>query len=157
MVIIISSGHCSQSLECVSVSQNWHLTRHKQPIDNGHEINRLVKTCGNNWLVSIILVSKYIYFAQAGSLYHRLVEIKSYCTAMMRWVLYDDVIKWKHFPRYCPYVRGIHRPPMDSPHKGQWRRAWIVSLIYAWTNGWANNRNAGDFRRYRTHNDVNVI
>ena len=21
----------------------------------------------------------------------------------------DDVIKWKHFPRYWPFVRGIHR------------------------------------------------
>ena len=23
--------------------------------------------------------------------------------------LHDDVIKWKHFPRYWPFVRGIHR------------------------------------------------
>ena len=30
----------------------------------------------------------------------------------------DDVIKWKHFPRYWPFVRGIHRSPVDSPHKG---------------------------------------
>ena len=30
---------------------------------------------------------------------------------------YDDVIKWKHFPRYWPYVRGIHRSPVNSPHK----------------------------------------
>ena len=22
---------------------------------------------------------------------------------------YDDAIKWKHFPRYWPFVRGIHR------------------------------------------------
>ena len=22
---------------------------------------------------------------------------------------HDDVIKWKHFPRYLPFVRGIHR------------------------------------------------
>ena len=33
---------------------------------------------------------------------------------------HDDVIKWKHFPRYCPSVRGIHRSPVNSPHKGQW-------------------------------------
>ena len=32
-----------------------------------------------------------------------------------------DVIKWKHFPRYWPFVRGIHRSPLNSPHKGQWR------------------------------------
>ena len=23
--------------------------------------------------------------------------------------IHDDVIKWKHFPRYWPFVRGIHR------------------------------------------------
>ena len=35
----------------------------------------------------------------------------------------SDVMKWKHFPRYWPFVRGIHRSPVDSPHKGQWRGA----------------------------------
>ena len=50
------------------------------------------------------------------------------------WVLWrDDVIKWKHFPRYWPFVRGIHRSPVNSPHKGQWRGALIFSLICAWT------------------------
>ena len=29
---------------------------------------------------------------------------------------HDDVIKWKHFPRYWPFVRGIHRSPVDSKH-----------------------------------------
>ena len=28
---------------------------------------------------------------------------------------HDDVIKWKHFPRYWPFVRGIHRSPVNSP------------------------------------------
>ena len=36
-------------------------------------------------------------------------------------LFHDDVIKWKHFPRYWPFVRRIHRFPMNSPHKGQWR------------------------------------
>ena len=34
------------------------------------------------------------------------------------WFFFDDVIKWKHFPRYWPFVRGIHRSPVNSPHKG---------------------------------------
>ena len=34
---------------------------------------------------------------------------------------HDDDIKWKHFPRYWPFVRRIHRSPVNSPHKGQWR------------------------------------
>ena len=70
---------------------------------------------------------------------------------------HDDVIKWKHFPRYRPFVRGIHRSPVNSPHKGQWRGALMFSLIYVWINGWVNNREAGDQRRYRTHNDVIVM
>ena len=68
----------------------------------------------------------------------------------------DDVIKWKHFPRYWPFVRGIQRSPVNSPHKGQWRRALMFSVIYAWINGWANNREAGDLRRHRVHYDVIV-
>ena len=36
-------------------------------------------------------------------------------------VAHDDVIKWEHFPRYWPFMWGIHRSPMNSPHKGQWR------------------------------------
>ena len=45
--------------------------------------------------------------------------------------LHDDVIKWKHFPRYWPFVRGIHRWPVNSIHKGQWRGALMFSLICA--------------------------
>ena len=30
----------------------------------------------------------------------------------------DDAIKWKKFPRYRPFVRGIQRSPVESPHKG---------------------------------------
>ena len=49
---------------------------------------------------------------------------------------HDDVIKWKHFPRYWPFVRGIHRSPVNFPHRGQWRRALMLSLICVWINGW---------------------
>ena len=68
-----------------------------------------------------------------------------------------NVTKWKHFPPYWPFVRGIHWLPMNSPHKGQWRRALIFSLICARTNRWANTRDAGDLRRHRAHYDVTVM
>ena len=70
---------------------------------------------------------------------------------------HDDVIKWKHSPRYWPFVRGIHRSPVNSPHKGQWRGALMFALIYAWTNSWVNNQNAGDLRCYHAHYDVIVM
>ena len=95
---------------------------------------------------------------------------------------HDDVIKWKHFPRYWPFVRGrggglcsgpdqrkhqsstslafvrgIHRSPVNSPHKGQRRGALMFSFNWARINGWVNNREAGDFRRRRLHYDVIVM
>ena len=75
-------------------------------------------------------------------------EIQLMC---MEFRFHDDVIKWKHFPRYWPFVRGIRRTPVNSPHKGQWRGAWMLSLICAWMKCWVNNREAGDLRRYRAH------
>ena len=69
---------------------------------------------------------------------------------------HDDVIKWKDFPRYWPFVRGIHLSPVNSPHKGQWRGS-LLSLILVWISDWVNNREAGDLRRYRAHYDVIVM
>ena len=70
---------------------------------------------------------------------------------------HDDVIKWNHFPRYWPFVRGIHRYPVNSPHKGQWRGALMFSFICVWINGWVNNREAGELRRYRAHYCVTAM
>ena len=58
---------------------------------------------------------------------HTATEIYDYQgkTSYLRFI-HDDVIKWKHFPRYWPFMRGIH-----------WRRwipitkasdAWNISL-----------------------------
>ena len=62
---------------------------------------------------------------------------------------------WRHqmetFRRYWPFVLGIHRSPVNSPHKGQWRGALMFSLICVCINGWVNKRKAGDLRR---HSDV---
>ena len=70
---------------------------------------------------------------------------------------HDDVIKWKHFPRYWPFVTGIHRSTVDSHHEGQWRGALMFYFICAWTNGWENNREAGDWRRRRDQYEVTVM
>ena len=54
-------------------------------------------------------------------------------------------------------MRGIHRSPVNSPHKGQWRVTLMFSLICAWINGWVNNGEAGNMRRHRAHYDVIVM
>ena len=68
---------------------------------------------------------------------------------------YDDVIKWKHFPRFWPFVSGFHRSPVNFHPKVT--RSLNVSLICVWTNNWVNNRDASDLRRNRAHHDVTVI
>ena len=65
---------------------------------------------------------------------------------------YDDVIKWKHFPRDWPFVRGIHQSSVNSPHIGQWRGALMYYFICAFfINNWANDGDVGDLRRHRAH------
>ena len=64
------------------------------------------------------------------------------------------------FPHYWPFVRGIHRLPVNSPHKDQWRGALMFSLICVRINGWVNRRHdreAGDLRCHRAHYDVTVM
>ena len=68
---------------------------------------------------------------------------------------------WRHqveifstLPALCD---GIHRSPADSPHKDQWPRILMFSLICTWTNGWANNQVVGDLKRHRAHYGVTVM
>ena len=71
---------------------------------------------------SIILLSVMVMWApQLYWVTHNLDAIPSY---------HDDVIKWKHFPRYWLFVREFtgHR---WIPRKGQWRGALMFSLICA--------------------------
>ena len=71
------------------------------------------------------------------------------------------MIWWRHqmetFSALLATLRGIHRSPVNSPYKGQWRRALIFSLICVWINGWVNTREAGDLRCYCAHYEVRVM
>ena len=70
---------------------------------------------------------------------------------------HDNVIKWKHSLHYWPSVMGIHCSLVDSPHKSQWHRALVFSLVCACINGWVNNWDACDLRCPHTHYDVAVM
>ena len=71
--------------------------------------------------------------------------------------LHDNVIISNHCSRYLPFVRGSHRSQVNSPHKSRCREALMFSLICDWTNGWVNNRDPGDLRRYCAHYDTTVM
>ena len=80
--------------------------------------------------------------------YKTIVELrnKSWRNVIHNIWAHDDVIKWKHFPRYWTFV-----------HRGQRRGALMFSLICAWINGWVNNHGAHYLRRHRAHYDVTVM
>ena len=84
------------------------------------------------------------------------MDVRHWLHLLIRWAMYanalrlrrrayeyihhhDDVIQWKHCPRYWPFVQGIHR-------------FLVFSLICVWTNGWISN-----LRRLRVHYDVTVL
>ena len=68
---------------------------------------------------------------------------------------------WRHqmvtFSALLAICAGNSPVPVNFPHKGQWRGALMFALICVWINGWVNNREAGDLRRYRVHYDVIVM
>ena len=123
------------------------------------EIVYLVQRDGNNfgWQFSLAdVISRTEY--EFGRASHRSTFPKQWRLIVHeRSFFHDDVIKWKHFRGYWPFMRGIHRYPVNSPHKGQWRGALMFSLLCVWINGWVNNREAGDLRRYRAHYDVTLM
>ena len=108
-----------------------------------------------------------ITYLRNVSIYHRFLWVSKFLSSFMKFnwansvralhicngvqstLRHDDVIKWKHFPRHWPFVRGIHGSPVKSTHKGQWCGALM--------NDWVNTHEAGDLRRHRAHCDVIVM
>ena len=121
-----------------------------------HVVNRIVMLVPFAILSLSHLVPRLRYFDRAMLMPWPLMP---WLLTSRRYLLYrhDDVIKWKHFPRYWPFVRGTHRSPVNSPHKGQWSGALKFSLICARINGSVNNGEAGDSRRHRARYNVIVV
>ena len=95
-----------------------------------------------------------IYWIRYAELAHRLPLPQRQSLTSFAFPRHDDVIQWKYFPRYWPFMRGIHRSPVSCPHKGQWRGPLMFSLVCALINSWINNREAGDLRGSNAHYDV---
>ena len=99
------------------MTHKYHNVSNHRHIDR--LFNRLIAIITSNLL--IICLSWEESAARKG-----LVTQKSFSLHVIKndlYLVHDDVIKWKHFPRYWPFVRGM---PVNSPHKGQWRRNFDV-------------------------------
>ena len=101
-----------------------------------------------------------------------LAEIKSFNTEHRSWInnsthklyldgVYTSLSWWRHqmetFSALLAICAGNSPVPGEFPHKGQWRRALMFTLICVWINGCVNNREAGDLRRYCAHYGVTVM
>ena len=64
---------------------------------------------------------------------------------------HDDVMTWKRLLHYWPFVGGIHRSPVDSPHKGLVVWSFGVSIGVRWTfKSWG----VCDLRRLNTYKSL---
>ena len=122
------------------------------------------------WTLASMIVLWYLYFQQfhfIGIRKRMVIPVRLYNTAACLSGTWGDLHLqepwWRHqmktFSALLTFCagNGIHRPLVNSQHKDQWSGALAFSLIYAWINGWVNNREAGDLRRHRPHYDVSVM
>ena len=107
----------------------------------------------NGFLIFASLFNLYLFSSYVCSIKTRTWTFSS----IQKLDKHVDVIKWKHFPRYWTFARGIRRSPVNSPYKGRWRGALMFSLIFVWIKGSVNNREVGNLRRHRAHYDVTVM
>ena len=68
---------------------------------------------------------------------------------------------WRHemetFSALLAICAGNSPVPGEFPAQRPVTWSFEASLICVWINGWVNNREAGDLRRYRAHYDVIVM
>ena len=140
---------------------SWKPTRFSTATECTNYIYRMAVISGQYREPHMEVISEwYIYLGFADEVILYLFDITWLTFDMFsekKTLCYDDVIKWKHLPRYWSFVRGIHRSPVNSQHKGQWRGALMFSLICVWINGWINNLKAGDLEPYHAHYDIIVM
>ena len=86
----------------------------------GLKLNHVSKKGPWQPLLDILSWSRICKSSHCNSSFIHLVTICIEITlsnSFIEWVMnHDDVIKWKHFPLYCPFVRAIHLSPGNSPH-----------------------------------------
>ena len=105
-----------RSLECyfgiyTKITLEWAL---KQFVTRVHTLFSIL--C----MYLILLIGNLYGVSSHVAAYAHPCQFVSSCLWLNHVIAHHDVIKWKHFPRYWPFVWRIHRSPVNSPYKGQW-------------------------------------
>ena len=96
----------------VNSPHKWPVTRKMFPFDD------VIMRCSG----FVLILCNAFYRNQRSEV----VSMRNVSVEYGIYFQHDDVIKWKHFPRYWPFGRRSHRSPVNSPHKGQWRGALML-------------------------------
>ena len=113
--IMSQTAHDLAGVHTPSTLFNWSLNQHRALRRDFQQVNAdmSMSACRNmngfprGSPLHIVLLQHTLYRIYPGSIRH-----------------HDDVIKWKHFPRHWPFVRGIHPAPVNSPHKASDAELW---------------------------------
>ena len=79
-------------------------------------------------MTAVVWVIKWLLMFDEAIAAHLVTCICWFIRVPVLECVHNDVIKWKHFPLYWPFVRGIDRSPVNSQHKGQWR--WSFDVFF---------------------------
>ena len=130
-------------------------------LDVKNHLSTFISLCMAQGQVALNIVAvisfNMLYFLHNSSVLSFYIDVVLTLSNWYSWTLSLIWWKCKYFPRYWPFVRGINRSPVNSPHKGQWRGTLMLSLICAWINSWVSNREAGDLTIHRVRYDVIVM
>ena len=123
-------------------------------IDIWYVVDNIFLGARNFWADSFYYLKCCIY-----NLKNHNVQFVCYthCETQVLDINHDDVIKLKHFPRYWPFVQGIHQSPVNSHQHAQRPVTRSFDVFFDLPHGWVNSRQAGDLRCHFAHYDVIVM
>ena len=100
--------------------------------------------------VSVITTYDFVELWHVYLLFCVMLQIVSHNDFNKSQAAFQAISWWRHqMETFSALLVICEGNPLLIPHKGQWRKALMYSLICAWINDWANNRGAGDLTRHR--------
>ena len=111
--------------KCIDVPYDQHLYKMKLVTELS---NVTSKTAYPGYTLKVAIYRVILRISLSIMMSNRTASIMIFCLLAK---CHDDVIKWKHFPRYWSFVRGIHRsrwiPRTKASDAELWCFLWSAS------------------------------
>ena len=112
-------------------------TRLWRPLSQANRLKSAVVRVSDLKEESVLMLNEYWHTGVAVFLFYFIITIRA--------VLQDDVIKWKHFPRFTGPLwgefTGYRLIPVTKASDAEF---WYFRWSAPWINCWVNNREASD-------------